>query len=192
MASQPVPPHPSNKEPEYDAGHVPMSEEFDDSKHTLPNPVPVVVSLVVLAIIVGALAYIFRGKPVATGRIDEAFAVDVTNQHTVLATVQVTLKNVSDKPITIRNVNITLNTDQGSFSDDSASVVDYERYFNAFPDLRMHSIEGIARDTKIPPGAQISGSVIVSFPVTKERFDKRGGLVANVRFDGHEPIEFRL
>jgi hypothetical protein len=191
MATQPTQPPQKPQQPEYDAGHVPLTEEFDDSKHQLPSATPVVIALLVLAVIVGTFAYFLRSKPVATGRIDEAFAVDVTSQHTVLATVQVTLKNVSEKPITLRNINITAHTPQGSFSDDSASVADFERYFNAFPDLRLHSIEGIARGTKIAPGTTVSGSVIVSLPVTKQSFDTRTGLEASVQFDGYTPLELK-
>lgn len=190
MATHPTQP-PQKQEPEYDAGHVPLTVELDDRKHTLPSAAPVVISILVLAVVVGIFAFLFRSKPVATGRIDEAYAVDVTSQHTVLATVQVTLRNVSDKTITLNNINLTLHTGQDSYSDDSASVVDHERYFSAFPDLRAHSIEGIARGTKIPPGAQITGSVIVGFPVTKDRFDSRTGITASVRFDDKNPIEFR-
>jgi hypothetical protein len=191
MATQPTQPPRSNQEPEYDAGHVPLTVEMDDRKHTLPSAAPIIISLLVLAVVVGILAYLFRATPVASGQIHEAFAVDVASQHTVLATVQITLRNISEKPITINNINITLHTGQDSHSDDAATVGDFERYFSAFPDLRNHTIAGIARGTKIPPGAQITGSVIVGFPVTKQQFDSRTGLTASVRFEDKNPIEFR-
>lgn len=182
-----------NQVPEepHDAGHVPITEEFDSPKHTMPDAAPIVIALVLVGIVIALIAYVFRATPVATGSIDEAYAVTVPNQNTILATVQLTLKNVSKKPITIRNINVTVRTDQGEYSDDFASVVDFDRYFRAFPDLQQHSIEGLPRELKIPAGAQVSGSVIVSFPVTKEQFDNRRALIASVHFYDHNPIEIQ-
>ncbi|HWR36841.1 MAG TPA: hypothetical protein VN622_13325 [Clostridia bacterium] len=177
-------------EPE-DAGHVPMTEEFDSAKHTMPDAAPIIIALLFVAVVVGALAWIFRAQPAATGSIDEAFAVDVPNQSSSLATIQLTIKNATDKPITLRNINVTVRTESGEFSDDSASVTDLERYYRAFPDLQTHSIEGLSRDMKIPAGAQVSGSVLVGFPISKESFDRRRALIASVSIYDHRPVEFR-
>ncbi len=47
MADNPTPPI-----PQYDAGHVPITEEFDSPKRSLPPAVPVVIALVIVAIVV--------------------------------------------------------------------------------------------------------------------------------------------
>lgn len=188
MASSPI----SNPTPTpEDAGHVPITEEFDSFKHTLPSAGPVIIALLLVAAAVAAAVYFLRATPVASGSIDEAYAVSVPRQNTVLATVQLTVKNISKKSIVLKNVNLTVNTNQGEFSDDFGNVSDFERYFQAFPELRAHSIEGLARETRLPPGQQISGSVIVSFPVSKEAFDARRGLVATVAFYDHPPIHIK-
>ncbi len=179
----------SNPAPDpQDAGHVPITEEFDSPKHTLPDRGPMIIALVFVAVVLAAVVWFFRATPVASGSIDEAFAVDVPNQGTVLATVQITLKNVTEKPLSLRNINITIQTDKGEFSDDFSSVANFQRYFQAFPDLQQHSIEGLPRELKIPPGNQVSGSVIVSFPITKQEFDSRRGLSASVSFYDHPPV----
>jgi hypothetical protein len=67
-------------------------------------------------------------------------------------------------------------------------VSDFDRYFRAFPDLRAHSIEGLSHELIIPVGAQVTGSVIVSFPVSKEQFDSRRALIASVNFFGNRPV----
>lgn len=177
-----------NREPEPDAGHVPMTEEFDNAKHNFPDAAPVIIAMIFVALVVGIIAYVFRAKPVATGTIDQAFAVDVVNQNSVLATVQLSLRNVSEKPITIRSISIATNTDQGENTDEMGSVADFSRYFAAFPALKEHSIQGIARETKITSGSQISGSVIVSLPYTKTIFDKRKSLAATISFYDHQPV----
>lgn len=178
MSSQP---NPSPKEPQ-DAGHVPITEEFDSPKHTMPDAAPVIIALLIVAVAVAVIAYVFRATPAVTGSIDEAYAVDVPSQNTALTTVQLTLKNVTKKTLHLRNITITVRTDQGEFSDNFASVADFGRYFQAFPELRQHSVEGLSRELLLPPGAQVTGSVIVSFPISKESFDKRRSLTASVNF----------
>jgi hypothetical protein len=181
-----------NPASEPDAGHIPLTEEMDSLKHTMPDAAPVIISIVFVAIVLGIVAYIFRPQPIANGTIDEAYAAAIPNRSTVLATVQLTVKNVSKKPLVIRNINITLRTDdQNEFSDDSAAVSDFARYFAAFPDLQQHSIEGLAREMKIPPGQQLSGTVIVSLPVTKQKFDSRRSLMATVSFYDQKSIEIK-
>lgn len=183
-------PNPGQPEPQ-DAGHVPITEEFDSPKHTLPDAAPVIIALLIVAVAVGVIAYVFRATPVATGTIDEAFAVSVPNQNSVLVTVQLTIKNVTKKTLHVRNINITARTDQGEFSDDFASIADFDRYFRAFPELQQHSVEGLPRELKIPAGAQVTGSVIVSFPITKETFDKRRALIASLNFYDNRPVEIQ-
>jgi hypothetical protein len=179
----------SNPAPDpQDAGHVPITEEFDSPKHTLPDRGPMIIALVLVAVALAAIVWFFRATPVASGSIDEAFAVDVPNQGTVLATVQLTVKNVTEKPLVLRNVNVNIQTDKGEFNDDFSSVANFQRYFQAFPDLQQHSIEGLPRELKIPPGNQVSGSVIVSFPISKQEFDSRRGLSAAVSFYDHPPV----
>ncbi len=185
MSSQP---NPAPNDPQ-DAGHVPITEEFDSPKHTMPDAAPVIIALLIVAIAVAVIAYVFRATPAATGSIDEAYAVDVPSQNTVLATVQLTLKNVTNKTLHLRNITITIRTDKGEFSDDFASVADFDRYFRAFPELKQHSVEGLSRELFLPPGAQVTGSVIVSFPISRESFDNRRALVATIDFFESRPVE---
>jgi hypothetical protein len=174
-----------------DAGHVPMTEEFDSFKHTMPSAGPVIIGMVLLAIAIGAAAYFLRATPVSSGSIDQAFAVNVPGQDLALATVQLSLTNLSKKPLFLKNVKITIRTGKGELSDDFGSVSDFERYFQAFPDLRQHSIAGLTRESRIAPGGQLSGSVVVSFPVTKESFDSRQGMTATVSYYDQPTIEIK-
>jgi hypothetical protein len=105
--------------------------------------------------------------------------------------VQLSLTNISKKPLFLKNVKITIRTGKGEFSDDFGSVSDFERYFQAFPELRQHSITGLTRESRIAPDGRISGSVMVSFPVSKESFDNRQGITATVSFYDRRPIEIK-
>jgi hypothetical protein len=166
-------PEPNRQEP--DAGHIPITEEFDRAKWTLPPMGVVGMVLLVIAVIVGIVSYAARPKPGATGSIDEAYAVAIPGDS-VLATIKVTLQNTGGKPLWIRNIKARLQTEQGEYKDDAANAVDFDRYFQGYPDLRDHSMRPLRVETKINPGAQERGSVIVSFPVTLDNFAKRKSL----------------
>lgn len=161
--------------PQYDAGHVPITEEFDSAKRTLPPVAPVAIALVVVAIVVSIIAFVFRSKPVAQGGIDAVYFSEPANMTNGMVLLQVTLRNVGDKTLYIKSIAANLKTDQ-DLSDDAASPGDYERYFMAYPDLKEHATQPLAVETKIAPGAEQKGSVLVSFPVTREQFDARKDL----------------
>ena len=54
------------------AGRVPMSEEFDRAKWTLPPIVPVLIAAAAIAIVVAVVALSTRAKPAAGGAGEEA------------------------------------------------------------------------------------------------------------------------
>jgi len=165
---------------EFDAGHVPITEEFDSARRTLPPIAPLAVALVVVVVFIAGVAYIFRSKPVAQGQIDQAFAMQQEDKPYSMVLMQVTLRNVGDKPLFIKEIKSDIMTDQGESADDAASAVDYARYLQAFPDLQMYASEPLKVETKIAPGGEVKGSVMVAFPITKEQFYARKELNVTV------------
>lgn len=161
---------------DFDAGHVPITEEFDSAKRTLPPVAPLAVALVVVVIFIVGVAYIFRSKPVAQGQIDQAFAMQQPDNPYSMVLMQVTLRNIGDKTLYIKEIKSDIMTEQGESSDDAASAVDYGRYLQAFPDLQPYATEPLKVETKIPPGGEVKGSVMVAFPITKEQFYARKDL----------------
>jgi uncharacterized protein DUF4352 len=174
MADNEVPPKPP--QPQFDAGHVPITEEFDSPKRSLPPAVPVVIALVVVAIVVGVIAFVERSKPVAQGGIDAVYASQPANMTNTMVLLQVTMRNVGDKALYIKSISANVKTDQGDQSDDAASASDYDRYFSAYPDLRQHATQPLTVESEIMPGAEQKGTVLVAFPVTEQQFDARKDL----------------
>ena len=176
--------------PQFDAGHVPITEEFDSPKRTLPPAVPLVIALVVVLIVVGVVAFLFRAKPVAQGGIDAVYFSEPANMTNGMVLLQVTLRNVGSKTLYIKAIKADLKTDQ-DLSDDAASPSDYDRYFMAYPDLKEHSTQPLVAEMKIAPGAEQKGTVLVSFPVTKEQFDARKDLDVTIDPYDQNPIVLR-
>ncbi len=164
-------------EPITDYAHVSMGEEFSGAKWRLPPMGVVAIALLVVAVIVGIIAVSTRPKPGATGSIDDV-GVAATDPDNVMVAVQFSMTNVTEKPFWVKSVSAKLQDADGrEHSDTAASVADFERYFQAFPDLRQHAAgEPVKQDTKIMPGGKLQGSAIFSFPVSRDAFEKRKSL----------------
>jgi hypothetical protein len=158
-----------------EAGHTPLTEEFDRAKWTLPPASMFFIALGIVAVVVAAIAFLARAKPVASGSINDVGVVQISD-NSVLAVVQFTMYNTTDKPLWIKEMGAKIKTDQGEFSDTAASASDFERYFQGFPDLRLHAGTPMLVETKIAPGGRQSGTILVSFPINKDAFDKRQSL----------------
>lgn len=160
----------------FDAGHVPITEEFDSVKRSLPPVLTLAAALVVVVVFIVGVAYIFRAKPVAQGQIDRAFAMQQPEKPYSMVLMQVTVRNVGDKTLYIKEIKSDITTNTGELSDDASSAVDFSRYLQAFPDLQMYATEPLKVETKIPPGGEAQGSVLVAFPITKEQWYARKNL----------------
>jgi hypothetical protein len=167
-----------------------MTEEFDRAKWTLPPAAPVLIVLGVLALIVGIVAWIYRPRPLDSGEIVSVYAVQPPDQPTVLVAVQLNLHNLGEKPMHIRSVEaeLTVPGQADALKDEAASAVDFERYFQAFPELKQHAGEPLPIEVPIAPGAQQQGTVIFGFNVTKDGFDKRQQLRIRLHLDDRPPL----
>src|SRR5437016_13987886 len=163
-----------------------IGEEFGTAKRNLP-PAKIVLIGIAIVLVVGAIMVFTQTRPTSAGSIDDVAGVEVPNQGTVLAVINVTLHNGGKKAMWIHSMKATLKTDSGEFPDDAASPVDFERYFQAFPALKQHAIEPLKVETKIQPGGEVKGTIMVVFPVTQDDFDKRNSLSVTVQAYDQRP-----
>ena len=156
-----------------------MTEEFDRAKWTLPPVGVVVIALLVIAAIIAVVAVVNIPKPALSGSVGDVAAAE-TQDHSVLVAINLSLKNLSEKPVVLQELKATLTTDKGEFSDTAASAADFDRYFQAFPVLKTNAQPALLPEAKLQPGEQVSGTMIVSFPVDKAGFDGRKSLAISV------------
>jgi hypothetical protein len=150
-----------------------IGEEFGTAKKNLP-PARIVLIGVAIVIVIGAiLALMQRPRSSATGSIDQMVSVEIPNQGSVMVALNVSFQNNGPKPFWIHTIKAELETASGTFSDDAAAPVDFDRYYQAFPALKQYAIEPLQHEAKIKPGGQIQGTVIFSFPVTLDAFANR-------------------
>ncbi len=166
-----------------------IAEEFGTAKRNLPPAKIVAIVLGIAAVLLGIFAFVARAKPQGNGSVDNIAVVEIPDQHAVMVAVNITLHNSGEKSLWIHDIKAKIATDGGEFSDEAASAVDFDRYFQAFPVLKEHALAALPPETKIAPGGQAQGTIVVSFPVTKDDFDKRKSLsVAIQPYDQPLPV----
>ena len=150
-----------------------VTQDMATLERSLPPAKIVLIALAGLAVVLAIYGFVGRAKPQGAGSLDNIAAVEVPNQNSMLVALTVTVHNSGEKPLWIHNIEGKLKTPSQEYSDDAASAVDFERYFQAFPALKQNSQAALMPETKILPGNEARGTVIVSFPVTQADFDKR-------------------
>ena len=153
-----------------------VTEDMATAERKLPPAKIVVIALGALAVVLAVYGFLGRAKPQGAGSVDNIAAIEVPNQNSMLVAITVTLHNSGEKPLWIHDIEGKLKTATNEYSDDAASAVDFDRYFQAFPPLKQGAIAALLPETKIMPGNEARGTVIVSFPVAQTEFDKRQSL----------------
>lgn len=157
-----------------------LGEEFDRPKWTLPPAQIVAIALVGVAIVVAIVMYAARYKPVSAGSVDDVASVELADHNSVLVAINVTVRNIGQKPLWIHELSAGVDTDKGKFTDHAASAVDFDRYFQAYPPLKERALPALMPEMKIAPGGEQKGTIIVSFPVNQDTFNKRKSLSVTV------------
>ncbi len=167
---------PASRRPGLDLGPgvgVNVTQDMATPERKLPPAKVVLIVLGVLLLVLAIYGFVGRAKPQGAGSIDNVSAVEVPNQNSMLLAITVTLHNSGEKPLWIHTIQGKLKTASQEYSDDAASAVDFDRYFQAFPALKQNAQAALMPETKILPGNDAHGTVIVSFPVKQDDFNKR-------------------
>jgi hypothetical protein len=194
-------PTPASPKPEPpDAGHIPMTEEMDSAKWSLPPVVPVVIALGIVAVLVSIYAvhgtkFVPRpsGKLVSVTVAEQKYESAIAPAESrVLVAVQVSMTNPTDRPVHIQGASAEVKTDApDALTDDSAAASDFNRYVAAFPELKQVASTPLRLETKIMPGETLNGTVMFGFPLSKEAFDKKKSLKVFIKLYDYDPIEMK-
>ncbi len=148
-------------------------------------------AIVVSAAIIG-YALATRESPAATGQVvrttvhfvhRETTGLDAAGNPMPKAAFDQTLvfthlqiHNQSKHPLFLRQVLTNIVLDDGIHSSYAAMPNDYERLFQATPELASLHGTPIPAEATIPPGQSVEGDIIAAFRLTQAQWDARKGL----------------
>jgi len=166
-----------------------VQQDMAAPERKLPPIKTLLIAIAALAIAVAIYSFTARAKPQGAGAIQNVAAVEIPGQNAMLVAITVNFQNTGEKPFWIHDMKGKLKTASQEYSDEAASAVDFERYFQAFPALRQNSLPALLPETKILPGGSVRGTMIVSFPVKQDEFDKRQSISAVIQpYDQPLPV----
>ncbi len=188
----PIPPapKPAAPAPPPDAGHMPMSEEFDRAKWTLPPVVPVLIAAVIVAVVLAVVLVGTKAKGELNGAITKVATAD--QQGSTMVAVQIKLENKFDKQLWLKGVSSELETADGrKYRDRAADAAESERDLRAFPPLKEAKADPLPEELKLPAGASYTGFTVFSFPVNQAEFAGRKAFKVRVEMYDQPTIELQ-
>jgi hypothetical protein len=166
-----------------------ISEEYGTAAKNLPPAKVVAIGIGLIVVIAVIVSLAQRPQGSASGSIDDVTSIEMPNQNSVMVALAISMKNHGKKPFYIHSIQADLEAGTDKFTDEAASGVDFERYFQAFPSLKEHALAPLKPETMLEPGGEAKGTIIVSFPVTAETFANRKSIKVTIRpYDQPVPL----
>jgi hypothetical protein len=181
MTDQPaVPPTPPIPDPPHASIPFNIGEEFGTAKKSLPPTSVLVIAVAAVAVVIAVAAFLLRSKSSASGTIDDVVAVEVPDQGSVMVAINLTVRNTGSKPYKITEITSDLEKGETSYHDTAASKMDLDRYYAVLPLLKERSLPPLSVEDAIPPGGELKGSIVVSFPISQADFQARKALKVSI------------
>jgi len=157
-----------------------IGEEYGTAKKNLPPAKIVVIAVIGVAIVVAIASFVKRARPQASGTLDNVVAVEIPGQDQTMAALTFTIRNTSDKILYVHTLEGVLKQASGETRADAVSAVDFDRYYQAFPNLKNGAQPALPPETKIQPDETVSRTIIVVFPVKLDAFNQRQSVSVKV------------
>jgi hypothetical protein len=150
-----------------------IGEEYGTAKKNLPPAKIVLIAVGAVLVVVLIASFLKRAKPQGSGSLDNVVAVEIPGQNSTMAALTFTLHNASEKALYVREIQSSIKAPSGDAKADAVSAVDFERYFQAFPELKNGSQPALAPETRLEPGQSVTRTIIVAYQKPLVDFNQR-------------------
>lgn len=150
-----------------------IGEEFGTAKKNLPPAKIVLIAVGAVLVVVLIASFVKRAQPQGKGSLDNVAAAEIPGQDSTMAALTFTLRNTSDKILYVHSLQGRIKTSSGEQTADAVSAIDFDRYYQAFPSLKIGAQPALSPEAKIQPGQSVAGTIIVAFPVKLDAFNQR-------------------
>jgi len=171
----PSPAQPNQKEaqPAATGPTINIGEEFGTARKNLPPVKIVLIAVGAVLVVVLIASFVKRAQPQGKGSLDNIAAEQVPGQDTTMAALTFTLRNTSEKILYVRTLQGQIKTASGEQAADAVSAIDFDRYYQFFPSLKIGAQPALSPEAKVQPGQSVTGTIMVAFPVKLDDFNKR-------------------
>lgn len=107
----------------------------------------------------------------------------------IIVLADVSIQNVSQKvPLFLRDMSAVVNLPDETDRSTAASASDFEKVFEAYPDLQQYKKAPLQRDLTLQPGQQAEGQLIFNYQMSQQQWDTRTGMDINISFIHQQPM----
>jgi hypothetical protein len=181
--------------------------QVDEPTNYARVAVRVVIALIISSLVVFIWIRFGRKTPVATGDIARVAIYpvqakitggnagtpgqqgqdEIINQLLVFAHVR--LHNPNTAPITLEDDWAVVTLPNGETRRSlGASGPDFDKVFQAYPQLAPLRMDPLRRDIQIQPGQSVDGLVVFSYPLSRQEWDTRKSMQVTVSFNGAKDV----
>ncbi len=150
-----------------------IGEEYGTAKKNLPPAKIVLIAIGAVLVVVLIASFVKRAKPQASGSLDNVVAVEIPGQNSTMVALTFTIRNTSDKMLYVRTIEGSIKAPSGEATAEAVSAVDFDRYFQAFPPLKVGAQAALSPEAKVQSGETTARTIIVVFPITLDAFNLR-------------------
>jgi hypothetical protein len=172
----PSPAQPNQKQPAEPSAKGPtinIGEEFGTAKKNLPPMKIVLIAVGAVLVVVLIASFVKRAQPQGKGSLDNIAAEQIPGQDSTMAALTFTLRNTSNKILYVHSLQGQIKTASGEQTADAVSAIDFDRYYQYFPSLKIGAQPALMPEAKLQPGQSLAGTIMVAFPVKLDEFNKR-------------------
>ena len=150
-----------------------IGEEYGTAKKNLPPAKIVLIAVGAVLVVVLIASFLKRAKPQGSGALNNVVAVEIPGQNSTMAALTFTLHNGSDKALYVRELQSSMKAPSGDATVNAVSAVDFDRYFQAFPDLKNGAQPALTPETRLEPGQSVTRTIIVAYQKPLNDFNQR-------------------
>jgi hypothetical protein len=190
--------------PPSDSSHL---SQYDEPTNYGRLALRVLLALIISSLVVVVWIRFERKTPVATGDVARIAIYPVQARITggnagtpgmegqdqiinqLLVFAHVRLHNPNTAPITIVDDWAIVTLPNGETRRSlGASTTDFNKVFQAYPQLAPLRMDPLRRDIQIQPGQSVDGLVVFSYPLSREEWDSRKSMQVTISFNGAKDV----
>jgi len=167
-----------------------IGDEFGTAKRNLPPAKIVLIAIGAVVVVVLIASFLKRATPQGAGSLDNVAAAEIPGQGSTMVALTFTFRNTGEQDLVVRTLRGKIKTSAGESTADAVSAVDFDRYFQAFPALKIGAQPALPPETRMHPGEAVTRTIIVVFPVTQDIFNQRQSTSVVIQpYDQQLPVE---
>jgi len=155
------------------------------------------IAVLIVFVLIAGYVYINRVPPPTEGELTAVWLYQplpppvtgdvpvsaVPRGNSLLLLVPVRIRNLSEKPLSVMDLNGVVRIGDTDYKSYAASTMDFDKVFQYYPDLDAYRQSALIPHSEIPPGGEARGMVVFNYALNEDQWSKANSFQVDVTFD---------